>query len=269
MHSDRIRVVDVDTSNIDDLVFVCSFKKLRDPIHKMGIDLKTEWVREMLQKYGACAKIAYLDEIPRGQILHYAEELDPLVTKPRERAIQVQCIFTSRPEARRKGVAKALLNHLLRDLKRPMAYFHNQPCSFVFTNAFDTGEVFSQRRFFEHMGFKRAVNDSDILYYPIAGTHTPEQIAEPREAISEDKGRAVLSYSPTCQFSFEFAKQAEAIIRAVDPELPVHRINEWERPSEAIRRKRDKILVNGVPIRSFFSGEDKFKDDIRRALATR
>jgi len=267
MYSDQIRVVNVDASNIDDLAFVCSFKRLDDPIHRRGVDLKAEWVKDMLHKYGSCAKIAYLGGIPCGQILHYAEEFDPLVTDPRERAIQVQCIFTSRPEARRKGVAKALLNHLLRGLERPMACFHSQPCSFVFTSAFDTGEVFSQRRFFEHMGFKRAVNDSGILYHPIAGTYAPKEITEPREAIGEDKGRAVLLYSPTCQFSFEFAKQAEATIRAVDPELPIRLINEWEHPSEAIRRKREKILVNGTPIRSFFSGEDKFKDDIRRALA--
>ncbi len=269
MHSDRIRVVDVDTSNMDDLVFICSLEKLNDPIHMMGVDLKTEWVKDMSQKYGSCAKIAYLDGNPCGQILHYAEELDPLITKPRERAIQVQCIFTSKPEARRRGVAKALLSHFLKDIEQPMACFHNQPCSFVFTNAFDTGEVFSQRRFFEHMGFKRAVNDSDTLYYPIAGTYAPREAMEPRDAVSEDEGRAVLLYSPTCQFSFEFAKKAEATIRAVDPELPIRLVNEWEHPSEAIRRKREKILVNGVPIRSFFSGEDKFKDDIERALATR
>jgi len=269
MHSDKIQVVDVDTSNIDDLVSVCSFKKLDNPIHKMGIDLKTEWIKDMLQTYGPCAKIAYLNRIPCGQILHYAEERDPLVTKPRARAIQVQCIFTSRPEARRRGVAKALLEHLLKDVKQPMACFHNQPCSFVFTSAFDTGEVFSQRRFFEHMGFKRAVNDSDTLYYPIAGTFAPRETAESREAFSDDEGRAVLLYSPTCQFSFEFAKQAEATIGAVAPKLPIRLVDEWKHPSEAIRRKGEKILVNGVPIRSFFSGEDEFKDDIKKALATR
>jgi len=269
MRSERIRVVDVDTSNINDLVSVCSFKKLGDPIHKMGVDLKTEWVKDMLQTYGSCAKIAYLGGIPCGQIVHYAEERDPLVTKPRERAIQVQCIFTSRPEARRKGVAKALLEHFLRDLEQPMAFFHNQPCSFVFTDAFDTGEVFSQRRFFEHMGFKRVVNGSDSLYYPIAGTYAPRETAESRKAVSDDEGRAVLLYSPTCQFSFEFAKRAEATIRAVAPKLPISLVNEWEHPSEAIRRKGEKTLVNGVPIRSFFSGENKFKDDIRKALATR
>jgi len=268
MRSEEIRVVDVDTSNIDDLVSVCSFKRLSDPIHKMGVDLKTEWVKDMLQTYGSCAKIAYLDGIPCCQVLHYAEERDPLVTRPRERAIQVQCIFTSRPEARRKGVAKALLKHLLKDIEQPMACFHNQPCSFVFTSAFDTGEVFSQRRFFEHMGFKRAVNGSDILYYPIAGTYAPRETMETR-AVSDDEGRAVLLHSPTCQFSFEFAKHAEATIRAVAPNLPIRLVNEWEHPSEAIGRKGEKILVNGVPIRSFFSGEDEFKDDIKKALATR
>ena len=119
------------------------------------------------------------------------------------------------------------------------------------------------------MGFKRAVSSSDILYYPIAGTYAPRETAESGEAVSDDEGQAVLLYSPTCQFSFEFAKRAEATIRAVAPKFPIRLVNEWEHPSEAIRRKEEKILVNGVPIRSFFSGEDKFKDDIRRALSIR
>ncbi len=269
MRSDEIRVVDVDVSNIDDLVSVCSFKKLDDPVHRIGVELKKNWIRDMLRSYGTCAKIAYLSGIPCGQILHYAEKLDPLVEKPREGAVRVQCVHTSRLDARRKGVAKALLNNLLRDLGQPMACFCNQPCGFVFTSAFDTGEVFSQRRFFEHVGFKDAIDDSGMLYYPIAGNYVPIEAPRSREAIDQDRGRAVLLYSPTCQFSYEFIGKAEATIRAVDPKLPILLVNEWERPSEALRRRGEKIVVNGVPIHSFFSGEGKFRNDIERALATR
>jgi len=267
MCSDKIRVVDVNASNIDDLVLVCSFKKLDDPLHRMGMELKKKWVRDMLRSYGACAKIAYLGGIPCGQILYYAEKLDPTVEKPREGAVRVQCIFTSRPEARRKGVAKALLNDLLKDLGQPMACFGDRPCSFVFTNAFDTGEAFTQRRFFERAGFKEAEDDSDIVYYPVAGNYAFRETAQPRGTLDQDKGRAVLLYSPTCQFSFEFAKKAEATIRAVDPKLPICVVNEWEHPSEAIQRTGEKIIVNAVPIRSFFLGEDEFKRDVERALA--
>jgi len=269
MRSDQIRVVDVDVSNTDDLVSVCSFKRLDDPLHRTGMELKRNWIRDMLSRYGACAKIAYLSGIPCGQILHYAEKLDPLVEKPREGAVRVQCIYTSRVEARRKGMAKALLSNLLRDLGQPMACFSSQPCSFLFTNAFDTGEVFSQRRFFEHVGFKEATDDSGMLYYPIAGSYVPTEATRSREGIDQDRGRAVLLYSPTCQFSYEFIEKAEATIRAVDPKLPIRLVNEWEHPSEALRRRGEKIVVNGVPIRSFFSGEDKFRHDIERALATR
>lgn len=112
MHRDEIQVVDVDHSNIDDLVYVCSFKRLGDPIHRIGIELKKRWVRETLRDYGSCAKIAYLDGVPCRQILHYPERLDPVVENPREGAVKVQCIFISRPEARRRGAANSILGSL-------------------------------------------------------------------------------------------------------------------------------------------------------------
>lgn len=61
---ERIKIENLQDANIEDLIDVCSAKRLSDPIHQQGISLKRLWLREMLEKYGSCAKIAYFNEKP-------------------------------------------------------------------------------------------------------------------------------------------------------------------------------------------------------------
>lgn len=77
---EKIRIENLQDSNIEDFIHVCSSKRLNDPIHQQGIRLKRQWLHEMLEKYGPCAKVAYYNGKPVAQILFYPEEAD--VTKP-------------------------------------------------------------------------------------------------------------------------------------------------------------------------------------------
>jgi len=70
----KVRIENLQESNIEDLIYVCSSKRLSDPIHQQRIKLKRQWLREMLGKYGSCAKIAYYKSKPVAQILSYPEE---------------------------------------------------------------------------------------------------------------------------------------------------------------------------------------------------
>ena len=67
----EITVKDVDASNIYDVFRVCSHSRLDDPLQKKGMELKRRWLNRMLEKYGPCTKIAYLDGRPVAQILYY------------------------------------------------------------------------------------------------------------------------------------------------------------------------------------------------------
>lgn len=71
---DRIRIENLEEKNIDDLILVCSSKRLNDPIHQQGIALRKRWLRHMLAKYGVVAKIAYYNEKPVAQISYYPKK---------------------------------------------------------------------------------------------------------------------------------------------------------------------------------------------------
>ena len=76
---EKRRIENLQESNIEDLIYICSSKRLNDPVHQQGISLQRKWLRQMLEKYGSCTKIAYYNEKPAAQILFYPEEAD--VTK--------------------------------------------------------------------------------------------------------------------------------------------------------------------------------------------
>ncbi|MBS7636926.1 hypothetical protein KEJ37_06310, partial [Candidatus Bathyarchaeota archaeon] len=63
-------------SNIDDAIYVCSSKRLSDPVHQEVLGSKSFGFKEMLDKYGSCAKIAYYNDKPAAQILFYPEAAD-------------------------------------------------------------------------------------------------------------------------------------------------------------------------------------------------
>ena len=62
MAGGEVHIEDLQKSNLDDLIYVCSSKKLNDPIHMKGVALKKAWLKEMLERYRPFAKIAYLNE---------------------------------------------------------------------------------------------------------------------------------------------------------------------------------------------------------------
>ncbi|MDI6847533.1 MAG: hypothetical protein QMD23_05320, partial [Candidatus Bathyarchaeia archaeon] len=90
---EKIRIENLQKSNIEDLIYVCSSKRLNDPIHQQGIRLKRRWLREMLEKCGPCAKIANYNEKPVAQILYYPEEADITKAFRRKNVLVIDCIY--------------------------------------------------------------------------------------------------------------------------------------------------------------------------------
>ena len=154
MASNRIRIEDLQRSNIDDLIYVCSSKRLNDPLHLKGVALKKAWLREILERYGPCAKIAYLNEKPVAQILFYPEEADPTNPLRRRGVIRLDCVYNSMPEARQLGVATKLLQSLVEDCKQGKGCLHGTPCRFIVATPFNTGEALSMSQFYSKRGFK-------------------------------------------------------------------------------------------------------------------
>ncbi len=265
---ERIRIENLQESNIEDLIYVCSLKRLNDPIHQIGIKLKRQWLREMLEKYGSCAKIAYYNGKPVAQILYCPEEADVTKVSKRKEVLVIDCIYNPMPEAQKLGIGTSLLQSLIQDVKQRKTCLGNRPCKFILAKAFNTGELLPMPEFYKKNGFL-PTSEGNLLYLPIEEIYEPTKPVEEYAPLPEDKNKALIFYSSICQFSYHFAKRVEEIIREVAPKIEIEMINEWEKPEESRKRKNWWLIVNAKPIQTFFMKTTKFKEEIEQAVSSK
>ncbi len=263
---EKIRIENLQKSNIEDLIYVCSSTRLSDPIHQQGIKLKRQWLREMLEKYGSCAKIACYNGKPAAQILYYPEEADITKAFRREGVLVISCIYNPTSEAQKLGIGKRLLQSVIQDAKQRKTCLGNKPCQFILAKAFNTGELLPMPEFYKRNGFL-PTSEGDILHLPIEGCYEPATQIGKYEPLLEDRGKAIIFYGPICQFSYQFAKRIEEIIKEVVPNIKIEMINEWEKPEESMKRKNWWLIVNAKPIQTFFMDTAKFKEEIKQAAS--
>jgi predicted GNAT family acetyltransferase len=263
---EKVRIENLQDSNLEDLIYVCSSKKLEDPIHQQGMSLKRKWLREMLEKYGSCAKIAYYDEKPVAQILYYPEEADVTRAVRREGVLVIYCTYNPTSEAQKLGIGGKLLHSVIQDAKQRKTCLGNKQCDFILAKAFNTGEALPLPEFYKRNGFLSA-SEENLLYFPVEGAYKPLPPLGSYEPLPEDKNRAIIFYGPTCQFGYPFAKRIEEIIREVAPNIKIDMIDEWEKPEESIKRKNWWLIVNAKPIQTFFMDTAKFKEEIKQVIS--
>jgi len=261
-----MRIENLQESNIEDLIYVCSSKRLSDPVHQQGIKLKRRWLREMSEKCGSCAKIAYYNDKPVAQILYYPEEADVAKAFRRENVLVINCIYNPTEEAQKLGIGTRLLQSVIQDAKQRKTCLGNRPCKIILAKAFNTGELLPMPDFYKKNGFL-PTPEGNLLYLPIEGDYEPAPPVGDYEPLPEDRNKALIFYSPICQFSYQFAKKVEEIIQEVMPNIKIETVNEWEKPEESMRRKNWWLIVNAKPIKTFFMETEKFKEEIRQAAS--
>lgn len=261
----NIRIENLSDLNVDDLIHVCSSEKLSDPVHQQGIILKRQWLLKMLGKHGACGKIGYYRDKPVAQILYCPEEADVTKANPREDVLVINCIYNPTSGAQKLGIGTMLLQSVIDDAKQRRTCLGDGPCKFILAKAFNTGEFLPMPEFYKRNGFLPTDN-TDLMWLPLEGNYEPAEPAKEYEPLSEDVNKAVIFHGPVCQFSFQFAKKTEEIIRETVPDIEIRMINEWENPEEALKRGNSRLVVNAKPIQTFFMDSAKFKQEIRQAV---
>ena len=261
---EKVRIENLQESNIEDLIYVCSSKRLSDPIHQQGMALKRQWLHEMLNNYGSYAKIAYYNGKPAAQILYYPEEADVTKEFRREGVLVINCIYNPTMEAQKVGIGTRLLREIILDVKRKKSCLGNKPCKFILAKAFSTGELLPMPEFYKKNGFL-PTTEGGMLYLPIEGKYEPTPKGK-YEPLKEDRDKAIIFYGPVCQFSYPFAKRIEQIIREVLPNIKIEMINEWEKPQESIKRNW-WLIVNANPIQTFFMDTENFKREVKEAAS--
>ncbi len=261
----RVRIENLDKSNAEDLIFVCSSKRLSDQVHQRGVGLKRQWLQKMLDGYGSCAKIAYYDEKPAAQILYYPEDADPANASPRSDVLVLRCLYNPTSNAQKLGIGTSLLQSVIEDAKLKRTCLGKKPCRFILARVFNTGELIPLPEFYKRNGFLQT-REKTAMYLPIKGTYVPPRPREVYTPLTEDRDRAVVFYDPSCQFSYQFATRTAELIKLVAPDIEIQMINQWERPEELMKRKNCAVIVNARPISAFFMEADRFKQEVACAL---
>ncbi len=258
----KVRIEDLNIKNVDDLSLCLSREMAKNPLFKRGLEEKRVWALSMVKRGFHLAKIAYLGSEPVGLIQYRV--------KPDEKIVWIDCIYVRGEENQRKGIGKALLQSLIRDVKKPMESLNGEQPKALVTYAFETKAGYPQHLFYLKMGFKKVVEeDPHFLYLPFEPgyVYKPKPKDEAYKPIKEDEGKAIILYFPDCPFSYYFADKMKSIIREVAPQIPVEIINTFERPEEAEKRGSELFacIVNMKQIKTFVADREAFKAEVEKA----
>ncbi len=264
--SRRITIRDVTPALIDDLIAVCSKEQLSNPIHAEGARIKREWLTEVIRANGPIAKIAYLDRKPAAQLMYYPESAGPRSPGRRD-VLVLYCVFTGSPENRRQGLASALMHTFLDEVRSgKLKAMAGRDTGFVRSPTFETGEGLSMAELYRRYGFANGPEESREMYLRVHGKYEPPP--KPRPPLRPDllpKGRALVFYTPHCQWSYVFAHQMADVIRKLSPDHEVMLADAWRDPA-AEDWPGAEAVVDGVPIYAHVTEGDGFKKAVADIL---
>ncbi len=185
---------------------------------------------------------------------------------PDKKIIEINCIFVPEKEFQRKGVAKNIFKSFFEEVNRPQKYFNNEPPDEIVVYAFQVPGWYPQHLFFEKIGFKRVYEDNPyLMYYLLKEDFIYEHEKKTYKPVSEDKGKAIIFYNPSCPWSVHFSELMKAKIKEALPDIPVLMYNRFEDKEEVIKRiNPPDCIVNAKEINTFILDEENFKKEVKK-----
>lgn len=255
------QIKDVNKENLDSFIKLCiPSDKIKDPLFIKGIEEKKFWAEKTLEKYGNIAKVAYKDNKPVGFIQY--------IFKEEEKIVEINCIFIPEKENLRKGVGKKLLFSLIDDVITKNSTSSGMLFNALINYPIDIPERFKESEFFKKYGFKEILlGEQSCLYYPLKENYVYKPKEEAYSPLDEDNDKVLIFYDPACPFSKYFSKLIEKIIRNIDASITIRHINIFEESIEVSKRgKIYNVIVNKIPIKSFFLDKENFEKEVKEAL---
>ena len=97
------------------------------PTTARSISITKDWLRKVYLKFGPCVKVAYVDEKPVAMVQYAPMDILPHVTHPdAHKTILVHCIYIAEKRYEGKGIGKALIESLIKDLQKPHRYLKGE-----------------------------------------------------------------------------------------------------------------------------------------------
>ncbi|MHB0885395.1 MAG: GNAT family N-acetyltransferase [Bacillota bacterium] len=265
-------VRDVTPDLFDDLISVCSKGQLKDPVHAEGVQIKREWLTEVTRANGPIAKLAYLDGKPAAQLMFYPEDAGPQAPGRRD-VVVLYCVFTGSSEDRRRGLASSLLRSFLDEVRSgKLKSVAGRRVRFIRAPVFETGEGLSMAELYGRYGFSRGPEGSFEMYREVQGTYEPPSGPKAASQTGDRPrrrllpiGRALVFYTPHCQWSYVFANRMAAVIRELSPKHEVLMVDAWRDPA-AGDWPGAQAVVDGIPIYAHVGEGEGFRQEVAAVL---
>ena len=115
-------IKDLSEENLDD--HPC-FKYLRTTERTVAIT--KNWLRKVYSKFGACVKVAYIDDKPVAMIQYAPKDIFPHINQPdAHKTILIHCVYIADKKYERKGIGRRLVEALINDLRKPHPYLKGE-----------------------------------------------------------------------------------------------------------------------------------------------
>jgi len=253
----EITIKDLTLDSFDDVIYVCSIGKIMKSEYVKGAKLKREWFKEHIDMFPELCKIAYLGNEPVAQITLYPHSLDPLYRGLNGKAIIIHCIYCPFKKAQRKGIAKKLVEKVKK-------YAKEHGYDFVIANAFDTGEFLPMPKFYEKIGFTKMM-DLEDHYYVSLTSKEPKLPPCSYEEDPEDREKAIIFYSRVCHVFYPLSLIIKKAISDLLPNYSIVMIDYWKNPELFLKKGKNWLIVNDVPIKAWFQEKEKFRQEVLEA----
>jgi len=257
----------------DDLIDVCSRGRPVDPAHAEGVRIKREWLTEVTRANGPIAKLAYLNGRPAAQLMFYPEDAASRIPGRRD-VLVLYCVFTGAPEDRQQGLASSLLRSFLDEVRSgKLKVMAGRGVRFIRAPVFETGEGLSMTELYRRYGFSHGPAGTREMFREVQGTYEPPPRPKPAPPSGDRQrgrllpvGRALVFYTPHCQWSYVFAEQMGRVIRNLSPGHEVLFVDAWRDPA-ASDWPGAQAVVDGIPIFTHISEGDQFQRQVAAILA--
>ncbi|MBN2334433.1 GNAT family N-acetyltransferase [Candidatus Bathyarchaeota archaeon] len=269
-------IEDLSKRNLDDAFGICSNAVRINPedtvdskIYREGVEAKRRWLLGWLEEEGCCGKIAYLDGRPVAQIQFFPEERTPYISEPRKGVVGIRCVYNAVAEARRRGVATALVKTLTDECMSGLACLGGGRCSFVATLPFPAEGRASMPKLFEKCGFSQGNRE---MYLEVGGEYASREVPE-CSLVPGDMDRTIILYNSACEWGYFQAINARDIVQGMAPDHTVEVYDIWQSPEEYMKRSLHRVVsarvtVKGEAIRGgiFWTDRAAFIREVEEAL---
>lgn len=259
MSKKPIEVKNISKSNLDEIEGLCvPDDMMDDPRFIEGNMLWKRWIKDNLDRYDTVGKIVYFDSVPVGSIQY--------IPKPKDMVVEIKCMYVDDGNL---DLRKELLNHTIKEFRRPKSYFGYRRAKALVTYAFPVPRYIGNGDFYRENGFQQVADDDEhFLFYPLIKNYGNISKPDHPPIDEKDRDKVLIFCNSSCPYCVKEMMEVLGEFRRIDRNSPIKIIvpfEETERLSHVFSMPTC-IVINDKVIEYSLMEDYKFIDEVKQVL---